>query len=1180
MRKKITSAITAIALFSGMLFSGNEVFAQADAGVLNLISPALSGCAGDSIRAEIKNFGSVSITTLTVNWAVNGTAQTPVSYTSPLAAGDTDTITLGAFHFAAGPPYNIRVFTSSPNGGSDANAANDTLDSNGHTFLMNGSYTIGGTSPDYARFSDAVAALIANGVCGPVVFNIRPGTDTVQVVIPEISGADSTNTITFQSENGDSTSAILALKPDPAFTPTNYMIQLDGADYLVFHKLTMQRTGVDPYSRIIEFKDNATHNTISHCVLTGTVNNLTNSLASLIYSTSGSPSNDSMNTITNNRLVNGSLGIYMNGISSLNPETGLVISGNIFENQYSKGIQMQNIGAVSITGNTISSVPSTLGYAAIYLDRSQRNQNISSNKISNIRGTGIYMIDCSGYNGTPGIIANNFIQCSDSAGLSIINGDYQEFLNNSINLTGPQANYSSVFMRGAGTGKKLINNILVNSGGGYCYVVSGSAVIGIITSNFNNLFTTGSNVGNFDGTDEATLGDWISAWNKDSNSVSVDPRFVSTTDLHATAVAMDNLGTPLASVAVDIDNQLRSLTTPDIGADEYTGQRRDLGVTALLSPEDNTCGSGVAAVTLIVTNTGDYAETGFTVIADVTGSGTATITDTYPDTLQPGTSDTLTLTGTLNTSAGGTFDFTAYTSLPSDDDHSNDTLTASRTSLLIPAPPVAVGDSVCGAGTVTFTATASDTIYWYSVSSGGTPIGTGSPFTTPFNNATVTYYAANKASCSSDRVPVEATVLPLPTVNLGNDTSIIAGNTITFDAGAGFSAYAWNTGDTTQTLNTGVAGCYDVSVTNSLGCTNSDTVCLSVVQPGDVGITAIISPSNGDCSNASTSVIVNVTNFGSDSISGIPVAVDVTGSVTATLNGTVTDTIAPGDTLAFNVGSINTLGGTSFTLTAYTVYVADVDSSNDTLTAAITTVLAPPAPTGLGGARCGAGSIVISAISSDTIYWYDAPSGGNLLFTGNTYNIPFLDSTTTYYAQTGNVCPNQDRTSITATIYQLPSVNLGNDTVASNNIILDAGPGYVTYSWSPGGETTQTIVAGGPVGSQDYIVTVVDTNGCSNSDTITVTIILGLNQIQGIDGVRIYPNPANDVVTLEVSSLSGSDISVRLMDTKGSVLVQDIMQHVTGTETRDIPLDHLAAGVYFIRLISDQGTSMYRLVVN
>ena len=49
-------------------------------------------------------------------------------------------------------------------------------------------------------------------------------------------------------------------------------------------------------------------------------------------------------------------------------------------------------------------------------------------------------------------------------------------------------------------------------------------------------------------------------------------------------------------------------------------------------------------------------------------------------------------------------------------------------------------------------------------------------------------------------------------VNLGNDTTICSGATLTLDAGTIYDSYAWNSGETTQTLAVTEAGIYSVSV--------------------------------------------------------------------------------------------------------------------------------------------------------------------------------------------------------------------------------------------------------------------------------------------------------------------------------------------------------------------------------
>jgi hypothetical protein len=65
-----------------------------------------------------------------------------------------------------------------------------------------------------------------------------------------------------------------------------------------------------------------------------------------------------------------------------------------------------------------------------------------------------------------------------------------------------------------------------------------------------------------------------------------------------------------------------------------------------------------------------------------------------------------------------------------------------------------------------------------------------------------------------------------PTVDLGPNENLCAGQTLTLDAGNNGAGYLWSNGETTQTITANVAGDYTVTVTSTQGCTNSDVVTL------------------------------------------------------------------------------------------------------------------------------------------------------------------------------------------------------------------------------------------------------------------------------------------------------------------------------------------------------------------
>ncbi|HHB52687.1 MAG TPA: hypothetical protein ENK75_06600, partial [Saprospiraceae bacterium] len=197
---------------------------------------------------------------------------------------------------------------------------------------ISGSKTIGGSGADYSSISAAVAALNSSGVNGPVVFNIASGTYTGNFTINNISGASSTNTITFQSTNHDS-SLVLVQSASSSSSNYNFVAKLNAAKYINFKWMTFERTGTDNNATVVELAGVCNHNSFEHCVLK---NNSTSSSAfstSLVYG-SNTGNNISYITFNNNLFQNGSIGIYMQGGSSTSLNAGAVINNNVFSNQY------------------------------------------------------------------------------------------------------------------------------------------------------------------------------------------------------------------------------------------------------------------------------------------------------------------------------------------------------------------------------------------------------------------------------------------------------------------------------------------------------------------------------------------------------------------------------------------------------------------------------------------------------------------------------------------------------------------------------------------------------------------------------------------------------------------------------------------------------------------------------
>lgn len=137
---------------------------------------------------------------------------------------------------------------------------------------------------------------------------------------------------------------------------------------------------------------------------------------------------------------------------------------------------------------------------------------------------------------------------------------------------------------------------------------------------------------------------------------------------------------------------------------------------------------------------------------------------------------------------------------------------------ITPNDPVAVDSSVsrCGEGSVTLEATSNiGVINWYSASSGGTSLFTGTGFSTPTITANTTYYAeaSNNSCVNSNRIPIDVIIYTPPVVT--DETVILCpSQKILLDAGIAGMSYFWSNGDTTQTTEVNSGGTYTVEVTS------------------------------------------------------------------------------------------------------------------------------------------------------------------------------------------------------------------------------------------------------------------------------------------------------------------------------------------------------------------------------
>lgn len=298
-------------------------------------------------------------------------------------------------------------------------------------------------------------------------------------------------------------------------------------------------------------------------------------------------------------------------------------------------------------------------------------------------------------------------------------------------------------------------------------------------------------------------------------------------------------------------------------------------------------------------------------------------------------------------------------------------------------------------------------------------------------------------------------IFPLPAVSAGNDT-VQCGGEITLQATTGMMSYLWSTGGTQSHCQALVSGTYSVTATDSLGCSNTDWV--------------------------------NVT------IHPLPFA------------GLGADRYACDSTKLYAAGGTSRLWSTGSTAPVlsvhqpgtYSVTVLDANTGcvqRDTVTITVVTSNF----LSLNPNRTGCDSVLIDATINEFIYRW---SNGDTLkvakmYQSGSYNVIYMDSL--------GVCI--DTQYFNVTVHPGPGINLGpKDTIACTNpFVLNPGGTTASYLWSTGA-TFGMINVTSP---GTYSVAATANNGCVEHDTINVTFAQTLSLTALTDTVA-----ACDSVTL------------------------------------------------------------------
>lgn len=548
---------------------------------------------------------------------------------------------------------------------------------------LSGNYIIGNSQPfPFNTLTNAVNKINTSGVSGAVVFLLNDANYSVAsgevfpITIKQFAGNSAENTLTIKP-NFNKTVVIRAENIN-SWTPTQAVFKFNGADFVTIDgsnngsqtkNLTITNANILEYSKrsVIWFANESNTNGASNNTI-GNVNivqeTIKGDLAVGIYSggtavdANVASAPNSNNTITNVNFTKVGQGVYVTGnaTSGLQSENWKIshsfFGSAVTANKSFLGIYLNNVKKYTINNNTIDGILKTTTdynpiHAGIYTTGNSSDGVIFSNKIANIKET-------TGSAGSTGIfvsgnntkVYNNMIlnvsakgnggNLNNGYGILINSGQAISVYHNTVLMAENQSSGSSAALHvNGGSALNIVNNIFINtqtSGATRYAVYSAVAASAFSKIDYNDYYST-QHLG-YLGSNRTVLSQWKSATTQDVNSVNMLPIFASSTDLHIAAEgnsSLDNLGTPISGITTDIDNTIRNIVKPDLGAAEFTavkcanttiwnGTVWSNGVPtnttkAIFSADYTTAKGNISACEIVVNegitiviNTGDYIE--------------------------------------------------------------------------------------------------------------------------------------------------------------------------------------------------------------------------------------------------------------------------------------------------------------------------------------------------------------------------------------------------------------------------------------------------------------------------------------------------------------------------------------------------------------------------------------------
>jgi hypothetical protein len=96
----------------------------------------------------------------------------------------------------------------------------------------------------------------------------------------------------------------------------------------------------------------------------------------------------------------------------------------------------------------------------------------------------------------------------------------------------------------------------------------------------------------------------------------------------------------------------------------------------------------------------------------------------------------------------------------------------------------------------------------------------------------------------------------------------------------------------------------------------------------------------------------------------------------------------------------------------------------------------------------------------------------------------------------------------------------------------------------------------------------------------TITSTTSIRNTEEANRVYIYPNPANEILTVELNNPEAKDFELEICTYYGNLICRDSFKSLLHDNIFKIDISHFNRGAYFVKIITNNNVFYKKLIVN